>query len=139
MRAYNTANCMIPSGSTVRPTATVLKHFARLTVHTQHDVLRIILRARYQRALLVRPTTWQCRCHCTLINHILRFQGLLVQFCTLNCNISTGNTLQYASPLRHPADCIGSRQKRLTISVRSELGYGLTSCLLRTPVEYCTT
>jgi len=38
------------------------------------------------------------RCHCTLINQILRFQGILEQFCTLNCNISTGCSLQDLTP-----------------------------------------
>ena len=33
-------------------------------------------------------------CHCALINQILRIQGILGHFCTLNCNISTGSTLQ---------------------------------------------
>ena len=37
-------------------------------------------------------------CHCTLINQILRFQGILEQFCTLNCNISTGCSLQDLTP-----------------------------------------
>ncbi len=39
------------------------------------------------------------RCHCTLINQILRIQGILGRFCTLNYNISTGNTRQCSVPL----------------------------------------
>lgn len=38
-------------------------------------------------------------CHCTLINQNLRIRGLLAQFCTLNCNIST--------------DCVSGRDSRL--------------------------
>ena len=38
-------------------------------------------------------------CHCTLINQILRIQGILGRFCTLNYNISTGNTRQCSIPL----------------------------------------
>jgi hypothetical protein len=32
----------------------------------------------------------QNNCHCTLINQILRVQGISGRVCTLNCNISTG-------------------------------------------------
>lgn len=38
-------------------------------------------------------------CHCTLINQILRVQGILGHFCTLNYNISTGCSLQDLTPL----------------------------------------
>ncbi|MFV1589905.1 nucleotidyl transferase AbiEii/AbiGii toxin family protein [Phaeobacter sp. JH20_39] len=38
-------------------------------------------------------------CHCTLINQNLRVGRLFGGFCTLNYNISTGNTLQYSTPL----------------------------------------
>ena len=42
--------------------------------------------------------TLRDRCHCTLINQILRFQGILEHFCTLNYNISTGCSLQDLTP-----------------------------------------